>query len=126
MMNEISKLFSLFFIRLRYPFSTPEEVGSDLGLDITNQCSFKEFIYFLTHPPHPLTKITKFMSRQQAENLFKEARHKEIFRHNTLISYYFNEGWMEILLDFDDEGQLRRLYVYHKDLEHKVEIPISQ
>ncbi len=124
-MSSLFKLFSCFFMRLRYPFSTPEEVGSDLGITLSNQISFQEFIDLLTHPVHPPTKITKYMSRAKAEALFKEARHKEIFRHNTLISYYFNEGWMELLLDFDNESRLRRLYVQCKGLKKKVEIPIK-
>jgi len=125
-MNEIRKLVALFLTRLRYPFSTPEEVAADLGLEITNQISFQDFVHSLTHSPHPPTKIAKYMSRESVEKLFISARHKEIFRHNTLISYYFNEGWMELLLDFDAEARLRRLYVQHKELKHKVEIPIKK
>jgi len=124
-MNEFYKLFSLFFIRLRYPFSTPEDVGSDFGLNLTNQLSFQEFINCLTNPSNHPTKISKFMPRDTVENLFHEARHKEVFRHNTLISYYFNEGWMEFLLYFDENSKLRRVYICHKELKQKIEIPIS-
>jgi hypothetical protein len=125
MIGKFFNSFSHFFIRYRYPCSTPEEVASDLGLNLTNKLSFAEFIAYLTNPEHKPAKILKFMPRERAENLFQKARRKEKFRHNSLFSYYFNEGWMEFILQFDDQSRLRRLYILHKDLKQKYEIPIS-
>ncbi|MBA3723142.1 MAG: hypothetical protein H0W88_12180 [Parachlamydiaceae bacterium] len=114
------------FIRFRYPFSTPEDVAHDLGLDISNFLTFREFINCLTHPQSKPAKLIKFMPRKQAEQLFKTALRKEHFQQNSLFSYRFNGGWMEFKLQFDDQSRLRRIYLQHKDLKQKHEIPISQ
>lgn len=124
-MNKFFEPFSMLFTRLRYPFSTPEEVASDIGLNITNRVSFEEFISCLTNPAQRPTKICKYMPREKAEMVFQLARRKEKFRHDSLYSYYFKGGWMEFLLHFDNEKRLRRLYVCHKTLKQKYEIPIT-
>jgi hypothetical protein len=125
-MYKILKSLSHLLVRLRYPFSTPEEIASDIGLNITNQCSFAEFMACLTNPSHKPTKILKFMPRERAEDLFQTALKKERFSYNTLFSYYFKGGWIEFILQFDEKSRLRRLYILHKDLKQKYEIPISQ
>ena len=43
---KIFRPFIHLFIRFRYPVSMPEDVAADLGLDISNSLSFKEFIHF--------------------------------------------------------------------------------
>src|SRR4051812_48473904 len=113
------------FVRFRYPISTPEEVGSDLGLNISNLLTFQEFIACLTHPHYRPAKLTRFMPRQQAEDIFRQARRKERFQQDSLFSYHFNGGWMEFMLQFDEQSRLRRLYIRHKDLKQKHEISIS-
>lgn len=125
-MLRIFKPFSDLLLRLRYPFSMPEEIASDIGLSITNYCSFDEFIACLTNPSQRPAKISRFMPRENAEDLFQTALKKEQFRHNTLFSYYFKDGWMEFVLQFDEQSRLRRLYILHKDLKQKYEIPISR
>lgn len=125
-MNKIFKILSLCLARWRYPFSTPEDIAADIGLNITNKLSFNEFIACLTNPSYQPAKILKFMPRHDAEELFQGALRKERFQHNSLFSYYFHEGWMEFVLQFDQESRLRRLYIVHKDLKQKVEIPISK
>lgn len=126
---KIEKLFQPFstlLIRLRYPFSTPEQIAADIGLNLSNRLSFEEFISCLTNPCEKPSKILKFMPRDCAENLFQTAWRKEKFRHDSLFSYYFKGGWIEFVLQFDEQSRLRRLYIQHKDLKQKYEIPISQ
>jgi hypothetical protein len=126
-MKKAIKSFSKLFVRLRYPFSMPEDVATDLGLlHISNSFSFKEFTDYLTDPHTRPSKLTRFMSREQAEDIFRKALRKERFPHNSLFSYHFNGGWMEFVLQFDEQSRLRRLYIRHKDLKQKYEIPISQ
>src|SRR5262245_31955013 len=118
-------LFRRLWIRFRYPVSTPEDVATDLGLNISNLLSFKEFINCLTDPTYRPTHLTRFMPRELAEQRFRTALRKEKFQGNSLFSYYFNGGWMEFCLQFDEQSRLRRLYIRHKDLKQKYEIPIS-
>lgn len=121
----ILKPLQRLFVRFRYPVSTPEDVAADLGLDITNALTFQEFILFLTNPLHRPKKLIRFMGREQAEEIFRLALRKERFQQNSLFSYHFKEGWMEFILQFDDEARLRRLYIRHKNLKQKHEMGIS-
>lgn len=113
------------FIRFRYPVSMPEDVAADLGLNISNSLTFSEFMSCLTDPRHRPTKLTRFMPREQAEDIFRCALRKERFPQNSLFSYHFKGGWMEFVLQFDEQSRLRRLYIRHKALKQKHEIPIS-
>lgn len=123
-MKILKPLFRLL-VRFRYPVSMPEEVASDLGLNISNSLSFQEFIHCLTDPGHRPTKLTRFMPRNEAEEIFRCALRKERFQQNSLFSYHFKNGWMEFILQFDEQSRLRRLYIRHKDLKQKHEIGIS-
>lgn len=122
---KILKPFFRLFVRFRYPVSMPEDVAADLGLNISNSLSFQEFIHCLTDPCHRPTKLTRFMPRDQAEDIFRLALRKERFQQNSLFSYHFKNGWMEFILQFDEQSRLRRLYIRHKDLKQKHEIGIS-
>jgi hypothetical protein len=113
------------FIRFRYPVSMPEDVAADLGLNISNSLTFAEFMNCLIDPCQRPTKLTRFMPRHQAEDSFRLALRKEIFQQNSLFSYHFKDGWMEFVLQFDEQSRLRRLYIRHKHLKQKHEIPIS-
>lgn len=124
-MRKFDFLFRLL-TRFRYPVSTPEDVATDLGVNVNNHLTFEEFINCLTNPLCRPTKLIRFMPRDQAESLFQAALRKEKFNQNSLFSYYFNGGWMEFMLQFDGQSRLRRLYIRHKDLKQKYEIPISQ
>jgi hypothetical protein len=117
---------SRLFIRFRYPVSTPEDVATDLGFDISNYLTFQEFTNYLINSKHRPTKLIKFMPREQAEEIFQAALRKEKFKQNSLFFYYFNGGWMEFMLQFDEQSRLRRLYIRHKDFKQQYEIPISQ
>ncbi len=122
------KLFSPLlhlWCRFRYPVSTPEDVGTDLGIKVSNQLSFNEFIHCLMDPHQRPTKLIRFMPRAQAEEIFQSALRKEKFQSNSLFSYHFKGGWMEFILQFDEQSRLRRLYMRHKELKHKHELPIS-
>jgi hypothetical protein len=68
------------------------------------------------------------MPREEAEAAFQTALRKEKFLHNSLFSYYFNEGWMEFVLQFDEHSRLRRIYIQHKKItqEEGIEIPLSK
>lgn len=123
-MKLLNPLYRLFW-RFRYPVSMPEEVARDLGLGFSNFLTFKEFVGCLVHPMACPNNLKKFMPRCQAEEVFRSARRKEKFTHNSLYSYYFSEGWMEFILQFDEQSRLRRLYIQHKDLKRKVEIPLG-
>jgi hypothetical protein len=113
------------FVRFRYPVSMPEDVAKDLGLKLSNTLSFQKFIYLLTNSDHRPTKLSRFMPRDLAEQTFRTALKKERFQYNSLFSYHFKTGWMEFMLQFDNESRLRRLYIRHKDLkqQHEIEIP---
>ena len=119
------KPFSYLLIRFRYPLSTPEDVANDLGLKCSNLLSFQEFICYLTNPHHCLTKLCRFMPREEAEEVFRLALRKEKFSQNSLFSYCFKGGWVEFVLQFDEQSRLRRLYIRHKELKQKHEISIS-
>lgn len=123
-MKVLQPLLQLF-IRFRYPVSMPEDVAADLGLNISNSLNFQEFMGCLTDPRHRPTKLIRFMPRDQAEDMFRFALRKERFQQNSLFSYHFKGGWMEFVLQFDEQSRLRRLYMRHKDLKQKHEIPIS-
>lgn len=124
MKNLLSSL-SRVFVRFRYPVSLPEDVAIDLGLNLSNRLTFDEFISRLTDPLYTPTKLTRFMLREQAEIVFSRALRKERFARDSLFSYHFNGGWMEFILQFDLESRLRRIYICHKDLKQKYEIPIA-
>lgn len=123
-MKLLKPLINLF-IRFRYPVSRPEDVAMDLGLNISNSLSFLEFINCLTDPSYRPTKLMRFMPRHQAEDIFRCALRKERFPQNSLFSYHFKGGWMEFMLQFDEQSRLRRLYIRHKTLKQKHEISIS-
>jgi hypothetical protein len=121
--------FRHFFLRFRYPVSLPEDVAKALGVPISNFVTFEEFVDRLTSPKCRPTRLQKFMSREKAEQAFQGALRKEHFREKSLYSYYFNEkGWVEFILQFDDQSRLRRIYLQHKNIEHDqgLEISLSQ
>ena len=112
-------------IRLRYPFSMPQDVATDLGLNLSNSLTFYQFMDCLLAPHQSPTNLIRFMPRDQAENAFRSAIRKEKFSHTSIFSYYFKGGWVEFVLHFDEHSRLRRLYIRHKNLKQQHEIPIS-
>ena len=125
MNKSVSSLFR-FFLRFRYPVSMPEDIATDLGLSIPRFLTFQEFVACLKSPDIQPSKLIKFMGREQAEQIFRTAIRKERFSEQSFFSYYFNEGWLEFILQFDEKSRLRRLYIQHKDLSPKVEIAICR
>lgn len=111
--------------RLRYPVSMPREVAEDLGFELTSQLSYKKFFEMLIDPASRPKKLSRWMPRDIAEGVFQYAKRKERFIHNSLFSYYFKDGWIEFILQFDDEARLRRLYLRHKRLKEKHEITLA-
>ena len=105
-------------VRFRYPVSLPQDIGCCLGIQMPNFVGFKELLDQLTSSEQQFTKLTKFMSRDMAERAFQSALRKERFPHSSLYSFYFNEGWLEFELQFDEQSRLRRIYLHHKLLSY--------
>lgn len=120
--------FTNFFTRMRYPVSLPEEVAEALGVHLSNESSFDEFLNRLCCPSCCPTRLMKFMPREKVEKLFKKATIKEKFKQNTIISYHFSEGWVEFVLQFDEQSRLRRIYLQHKQItqDRGIEIPLAK
>ncbi len=120
--------FSRLITRLRYPVSLPEDVAQALGVPFSNAQPFKDFVKQLLAPTLKPTTLSRFMMREDAERAFGNAPIKERFHRSTLFSYYFNEGWLEFVLKFDDQGSLRRVYMMHKDipLENGIELRLQK
>lgn len=116
------------FVRFRYPVSLPEDIAEALGIPLPNTLSFRDFVAQITHPASLPTKLSKFMPRDLAESAFCKAVRKERFCEKTLISYYFNEGWLEFMLQFDKQSRLRRIYIHHREIkkDQGVEIPLPK
>ena len=115
------------FLRFRYPVSLPGEVAEALGVQVSDYLTFDEFVNQLISPACRPTRLKKFMPRDKAEEAFHGALRKERFTNNTLFSYYFNEGWVEFVLLFDDQSRLRRIYLQHKQItqDEGIEIPLT-
>lgn len=115
-----------FFLRFRYPVSLPEDVATALGVNLNCYLTFEEFVDCLKCPKFRPTKLKKYMSRHQAEEAFNDSALRiDRFGQKSLFSYYFNEGWMEFILHFDDQMRLRRLYLQHKHIQGDVGLEIS-
>ncbi len=114
-----------FLLRFRFPCTLPSEIGSSLGVDLPRYPTFSELIENISHSTP--TKLYKYMPRKEAEEHFKTAQRKEQFVSNSMFSYYFNEGWIEFVLQYDDNSKLRRLYLLHKSIpsDEGIEIPLS-
>lgn len=117
-----------FLLRFRYPVSLPENVADALGIPVSNFLTFDEFVKHLSSPNCVPTNLKKYMPREDAEKAFKGALRQERFKQTTLCSYYFNEGWMEFMLSFDEKSRLRRLYLQHKQIPSPkgIEITLSK
>lgn len=118
--------FSHFTLRFRYPVSMPSEVADALGIELPSEYTLEELIKQLLEAKSQPKALIKYMKREIAENRFQNAVKKERFNQKPLISYYFNQGWVEFMLQFDDEARLRRLYLYHYSAgtPQGVEIPL--
>lgn len=114
-----------FFLRFRFPCSLPSEIGDSLGVEFSRYPTFPEMIDDISHCTP--TRLYKYMPRDEAEELFRTAQKKEQFVSSSLFSYYFNEGWVEFVLYFDEQSRLRRLYFQHKSIEQDegIEIPLT-
>jgi hypothetical protein len=106
-----------FIARFRYPVSLPEDVAETLGIEVSNFLSFDELIKKLSCCHSNPLRLAKYMPRRQAENAFQHATCIDRFGRKTLVSYYFPEGWVEFVLEYDGDGLLRRMYLRHKGVE---------
>jgi hypothetical protein len=116
-----------FFLRFRYPVSLPEDVACALGTELSCYLTFDEFVSRLKNPQFRPTRLKKFMPRELAEKAFSSACRIDRFNEKSLFSYYFNEGWMEFVLQFDDQSRLRRIYLQHQRIKEDlgIEIPLT-
>jgi len=114
--------------RFRYPFSMPEDIGHDLGLDITNRLDFDTFLQILSSSACLPRNLRRYMSREEVEDIFSHAFRTDRFRDKTRFAYYFKQGWVEFELKFDERNQLRRLFLQscHLPQEGVLEIPLSR
>jgi hypothetical protein len=105
----------------------PEDVAKALGIYISNYITFDKLVHLLTCPSCRPTRLKRYMTREKAEEAFQNAHCKELFKGTSLFSFYFPEGWMEFLLEFDNQSRLRRLYLRHKNIkqERGVEILLA-
>lgn len=106
-------LFRRFLLRFRYPITLPEEVAKALGIDLPNFLTFDELVERLSCPNCRPTTLARFMHRQQAEEFFQHAHCHEHFKQSSLFSFYFTEGCLEFVLQYDDQSLLRRMYIQH-------------
>lgn len=116
------------YLKFCYPVFLPEEIVHDIGIDAGNFLTFDEFVHKLATSSCHLRRLVKFMPREDAEVFFSKALRKEHFRHNTLFSYYFQGGWLEFILHYDEHCRLRRLYIQHKNIPSPlgIEIPLAR
>jgi hypothetical protein len=124
---KIIEYFNRLLLRFRYPVSLPENIAEALGVSLSNFLTFDELVGALTSSSCKPTRLIRFMPREQAEQAFEGALCKECFREKSLFSYYFNEGWLEFILLFDEKSRLRRIYIQHKLIKQQegLEIPLS-
>ena len=117
--------FRRLFVRFRYPVTLPEEIASDLGVSVSNHLSFQEFVLQLAQCSHPPQHLRRFMPRELAEAAFQKAQRKDKFGRSSIFSYYFEEGWLEFNLLFDEKSRLRRVYLQHRQLAHEQGVEIK-
>lgn len=97
--------------RFRHPVSLPEDVARDLGTYASNRLSFEALVRFLNSPGCRPTHLVRWMERDEAESYFLSAKKKERFGSKTFFSYCFEQGWLIVVLQFNEEHLLSRLYV---------------
>jgi hypothetical protein len=127
MTNLLSPLFRLMS-RVRHPVSLPEDVAVALGFQCSNICSMDYLLSQLRSPSLRPTELKKLMPRKKAEALFCRACRTERFQRNTLCSFYFRRGWLEFVLQFDENSRLRRVYVQHRDIpeDRGIELALAE
>ena len=107
-----------FFSRFLYPVSLPEDVAAALGFTVSNLIPFEDFLGILTSPCYQVNSLYRLMPRSEAEHLFSKALRKECFHQRSIYAYYFRQGWIEFILQFDEKNRLRRMYMQHRDIPH--------
>ncbi|CCB86871.1 MULTISPECIES: hypothetical protein [Parachlamydia] len=120
--------FCRLLMRFRYPVSLPEDIAQALGISFSNFLTFDQLIEQLIDPNCSPKRLKKYMPREDAEAAFESACKKDKFSQNSLFSYYFNEGWLEFILQFDSHSRLRRIYIHHNKIlqEEGAEIPLKE
>lgn len=118
------KLLYRFILRFRYPVSLPEDIAIALGITVSDNVKFDEFVNYLSCPHCKPANLYKYMPRKEAEKAFQNALRIDRYPQKTLFAYYFEEGWLEFGLLFDCDSRLRRVYVQHKQIQSHTGIEI--
>lgn len=120
----LKRVFYRLLSHLRYPISSPHDVLSALG--VSEELQDVDFHHFLkkvvTRVPR---RIFRCMGREDVERCFSSAYKKESFHRTTHASYYFMQGWLEFVLEFDESRLLRRLYVHHQLLSSSQSVELE-
>lgn len=109
LVEELSRLMS----RFRHPNSLPEDIANDLGISLSNHTSCEKLLELLASSECKPKKLYSMMSRHEAESSFNFFLKKEQFKSHTLISYYFNKGWIIFSLYYDQFQKLRRVHLQY-------------
>ena len=123
MMKLWSRLTTLV-ARIWYPVALPEDIAHCFGLKVSNFLPLEELIRILSKSQSYTAFLSRYMPRDIAESVFRQATSIESYGEKTIISYYFIGGWIEYVLQFDREDRLRRVYLSHRATE-QMEISLS-
>lgn len=125
---KFTKTIKRCFSFLRCDISIPNDIAKTLGMDLSVYPTFNDFINQIASTSFRPLHLKKYMPRNEAEEVFQGAFKKECFHKKTMFSYFFNDGWMEFVLSFDEQSRLRRVFVLHKKIaeEQGVEIHLTQ
>lgn len=125
-MGSLWTRLSTLVARIWHPVTLPEEIAGCFGLKVSNFLSVEDLIRVLSKSQCYTTCLSRYMPREIAEAVFRNATTIESFGEKTIISYYFRDGWVEYVLLFDQEDRLRRVYLNHRAIETEgIEIPLS-
>lgn len=114
-----------FFARFRHPVTLPEDVAETLGIKVSNFLSYHEFIKKISTSASNPQRLARLMPRNEAESAFQHATCIERFGYKTLVSYYFSEGWVGFVLDFDEHMQLKRIHLRHNEIKQEEGLEIN-
>ena len=105
------------------------EIAGTIGLDLSSAAGYTELLKQLSQPHCKARCLVRYMPRLKAESIFSGAHRREVFLRVSVFSYYCpKNGWLGLILSFDEEDRLRRIHVQHNsfDAEDGLELSIEQ